>query len=497
MPIPSTMPIPPQPPVPSPQPQPQPQHHPHPQHQPQRQAQPQPIPSPIPTPSPSLVPSPSPNPSTIPSARPSTKPHSHANPSPSPRAQVCVPPPALSSASGAAAPSSVPPGPAGGAQEDPLQPQQQQTPLSLATVSAAELQQRYQLIGPLGKGTYGRVDLVALRGQGTKMALKYVNKSKTRLRSFLREYSLNAALSSSPFIVQTLDVLFQTEDSYVFGQEYAPAGDLFDIIPPQAGLPEDMVKRCVQQLGLALDFMHSRALVHRDVKPENVLLFDRECRRVKLADLGMTRRVGSRVRRVSGTIPYTAAEVCQASGSEGIVVATAQDAWAFGVLTFCMLTGNFPWEAALPSDAFYAEFLRWQQAGCPTVTVPSQWRRFSDDALRMFGRLLAADPDRRCGVKDVFYFLKYELLLTHHHHHHRRRASCRQGPGSRSGSGGTHRHAEPSPPPGTSCLRPAPLKRTILSEPQHSSREDGSKSPSPNRKDKSKMMMATPIEICV
>ncbi|KAL0156267.1 hypothetical protein M9458_047513, partial [Cirrhinus mrigala] len=51
-------------------------------------------------------------------------------------------------------------------------------------------------------------------------------KNKTKLRSFLREYSLMAALGCSPFIIKT-------EDSYVFGQEYAPAGDLFDIIPPQ------------------------------------------------------------------------------------------------------------------------------------------------------------------------------------------------------------------------------------------------------------------------
>lgn len=65
------------------------------------------------------------------------------------------------------------------------------------------------------------------------MALKFVTKNKTKLRSFVREYSLTGSLSCSPFIIKVLDVLFETEDSYVFGQEYAPAGDLFDIIPPQ------------------------------------------------------------------------------------------------------------------------------------------------------------------------------------------------------------------------------------------------------------------------
>ena len=68
---------------------------------------------------------------------------------------------------------------------------------------------------------------------GSKIALKFVTKNKTKLKSFLREYSLTGSLSCSPFIIKVLDVLFETEDSYVFGQEYAPAGDLFDIIPPQ------------------------------------------------------------------------------------------------------------------------------------------------------------------------------------------------------------------------------------------------------------------------
>jgi len=72
---------------------------------------------------------------------------------------------------------------------------------------------------------------------GTKMALKFVNKSKTKLKNFLREFSITNTLSSSPFIIKVFDVVFETEDCYVFAQEYAPGGDLFDIIPPQVTAP--------------------------------------------------------------------------------------------------------------------------------------------------------------------------------------------------------------------------------------------------------------------
>nr|XP_031543344.1 serine/threonine-protein kinase SBK1 [Vicugna pacos]XP_031543345.1 serine/threonine-protein kinase SBK1 [Vicugna pacos] len=105
--------------------------------------------------------------------------------------------------------------------------------LTLRTLAASDVTKHYELVRELGKGTYGKVDLVAYKGTGTKMALKFVNKSKTKLKNFLREVSITNSLSSSPFIIKVFDVVFETEDCYVFAQEYAPAGDLFDIIPPQ------------------------------------------------------------------------------------------------------------------------------------------------------------------------------------------------------------------------------------------------------------------------
>jgi len=185
------------------------------------------------------------------------------------------------------------------------------------------------------------------------------------------------------------------------------------MVPPslQEGLAEELVKRCASQLAEALDFMHSRALVHRDVKLDNVLLFDRECRRVKLGDFGLTRMQGSAVGAMSGTLPYAPPELCLLEGSDTLELDSSLDVWAFAVLLFCLCTGCFPWAVAASSDPQFEDFCIWQ-SGTEGHGVPASWRIFGSGVLEMFRRLLTLDPDRRSPAIEVQKYLSLPWVMA-------------------------------------------------------------------------------------
>eukprot|EP00061_Rhincodon_typus_P002202 g16867.t1 len=158
---------------------------------------------------------------------------------------------------------------------------------------------------------------------------------------------------------------------------------------------------------MALDHLHGRGLVHRDVKPENVLLFDRECRRVKLTDFGLVRREGLNVWHGPSAVPYMAPELCgEEARRDGARVSCAEDAWAFGVLLYSVLTGSFPWERTSSEDPLYRAYALWRQEGAPDASCPPQWRCFTPSASLMLGGFLCPRPDARSAVAEVLRYLK-------------------------------------------------------------------------------------------
>ncbi|RLV98329.1 hypothetical protein DV515_00010865 [Chloebia gouldiae] len=242
------------------------------------------------------------------------------------------------------------------------------------------------------------------QGPGTPMALKLLPKASTKLHTFLYEYCVALSLATHPAIIGMFGIAIESSQYYGFLYEPALHKDLISIIKPRDGIPEPAAKQCARQLVSALEFIHSRGLVYRDIKPENVLLFDPDCRLVKLTDFGLTRPKGTKLKLVAGVIPYTAPELSNTADAQGVPIDTSMDAWAFGVLLFCLLTGYFPWEQSLPEDPFFEDFMQWQETGLEK-DVPRHWRRLTAEAAGMLRSLLALDPTKRGPVSGVLRYV--------------------------------------------------------------------------------------------
>ncbi|XP_038609119.1 uncharacterized serine/threonine-protein kinase SBK3 [Tachyglossus aculeatus] len=274
----------------------------------------------------------------------------------------------------------------------------EQTARELTTV---RLRSAYRLLRDLGSGSYGRVLLVRPRAQSSAgrplpaaVALKLLPKASTPFASFLREFTVGRCVSSHPGLLRTLPPPLETPKLYGFMQELAPRGDLSSLLEDGKGLPERRLKRVAGQLAGALDFLHGHGLVHGDVKPDNVLLFDASCRRVKLGDFGLSRPEGAPVGAPAGPLPSAPPELCLVHPPDTLALDPSLDAWGLGVLLFTAATSQFPWEVALAPDPAFEAFAAWLNAW-PPQEPPLPWSGFSSEALTLFRGLLALDPERR------------------------------------------------------------------------------------------------------
>ncbi|KAG9063864.1 Cyclin-dependent kinase 2 [Linnemannia hyalina] len=278
----------------------------------------------------------------------------------------------------------------------------------------------YQKLEKIGEGTYGVVYKATHRTTGRVVAMKKIrleNEDEGVPSTAIREISLLKELKHN-HVVQLLDVVHE-ESKLFLVFEYLEV-DLKKYMDAHTkaqntGLPLQQVKEYLHQLIQGVEFCHQRRILHRDLKPQNLLID--EHRNLKLADFGLARAFGIPLRTYTHeviTLWYRAPEILMGSRH----YSTAVDMWSVGCIFAEMITKRplFPGDSEIdemfrifkilgtPNETVWPgvsslkdwnpEFPKWQRKDLRTL-VPN----LDDEGLDLLEQLIDYNPARRISAK--------------------------------------------------------------------------------------------------
>ncbi len=253
---------------------------------------------------------------------------------------------------------------------------------------------RYRVSSRLGSGGMADVYLAHDTLLGREVALKLLHhrfaEDQEFVERFRREASSAAGLSH-PNVVAVFD-RGEWDGTYYIAMEYLPGRSLKAVVREHGPLsPSDAIDIVVQIL-LAVRFAHRRGIIHRDIKPHNVIL-DEEGR-AKVTDFGIA-RAGASDMTLTGSIMGTA-QYLSPEQAQGYAVNETSDLYAVGVVLYELLTGNVPFEG----DSAVSVALK--QVSAEPIP-PSQRNPEVEAALdAVVMRALAKDPLARFASADEF-----------------------------------------------------------------------------------------------
>jgi eukaryotic-like serine/threonine-protein kinase len=205
---------------------------------------------------------------------------------------------------------------------------------------------RYALSKLLGAGGMAEVFLAHDRILGRDLALKVLREDFAKDAHFVSRFqreAVSAASLNHPHVVQVYDQGHAEDGRLYIAMEHVPGGNLKDLITRRRALEPAEAARLASQVAEALSEAHELGIVHRDIKPQNVLID--EAGDAKVADFGIALAASSTsttsgTNRVFGTASYMSPE--HAMGER---VGPESDLYSLGVVLYEMLTGTLPFEA--------------------------------------------------------------------------------------------------------------------------------------------------------
>ncbi|XP_065831547.1 serine/threonine-protein kinase 36-like [Oscarella lobularis] len=198
--------------------------------------------------------------------------------------------------------------------------------------------ENYHILDPIGEGSFGRVFKARKKHSGQIVAIKFISKANRKpseLKKLQYEIELMKRMEH-PNIISMMDS-FEMDNEVGVVTEYAD-GELFQILEDDRQLPEEQVKTIASQLVSALYYLHSHRIMHRDMKPQNVLVCKGGC--IKLCDFGFARAMSMNtlvLTSIKGTPLYMSPELVQERPYDH-----NSDLWSMGCILYELFVGRPP-----------------------------------------------------------------------------------------------------------------------------------------------------------
>lgn len=291
-----------------------------------------------------------------------------------------------------------------------------------ADIPVKKFKDLYQHTGEvLGNGAYASVQTYRNIDSNKEYAVKIILKDNMRCRSkVFKEIEIFHVCRGEDSILQ-LHEYFEEEDRFYLVFEKMPGGTLLQNIEQRGHLTEREAGLVIQAIAKALDFLHSKGIAHRDLKPDNILCEKRDdVVPIRICDFDLASGIPVSSEKDScktpelltpvGSAEYMAPEVVDAWVGESFSYDKKCDLWSLGIILYIMLCGYPPFYGQCGDDC------GWERgencSSCQEMLFTSiqdgfyefpdsEWSTVSEDAKDLIRHLLVREPRKRYSAQEV------------------------------------------------------------------------------------------------